>query len=88
MRYTWHAHHMRAMCWFGDVDRYHPFDRLATCSITEIGFVRIAGNQRANLANHRRREGRLGDRRYECVGAASCDRGNFRDLVERHSQWP
>lgn len=50
MRYITHVHHARAMCWFSDLDRRHPFDRLATCSITEIGFVRVAGNKRGNLA--------------------------------------
>jgi predicted nucleic acid-binding protein len=50
MRYTEHVHHARAMCWCGDLDRCHPFDRLATCSITEIGFVRVASNRRADLA--------------------------------------
>ena len=50
MSYITHVHHARAMCWFGDLDSCHPFDRLATCSITEIGFVRVAGNKRGNLA--------------------------------------
>ncbi len=50
MAYTKHVHHARAMCWFEDLDRCHPFDRLATCSITETGFVRVAANKRADLA--------------------------------------
>jgi predicted nucleic acid-binding protein len=50
MRYTTHVHHARAECWFDDFDRCHPFDRLATCSITEIGFVRVAVGKRVSLA--------------------------------------
>jgi predicted nucleic acid-binding protein len=50
MGYTKHVHHVRAMSWFDDLDRCHPFDRLATCSITEIGFLRVAANKRTDLA--------------------------------------
>lgn len=50
MSYPTHVHHARAMCWSGDLNRRHPFDRLATCSITEIGFVRVAGNRKTDMA--------------------------------------
>src|SRR6476661_2199726 len=50
LHYVTHVHHARTTCWFDDLTRCHPFDRLATCSITEIAFMRIAGNKRADLA--------------------------------------
>ena len=50
MSYACHVHHARTMCWLGDQDRRHPFDRFATCCITEIGFVRMASNKKADLA--------------------------------------
>jgi len=50
MGYTWHVHHDRATRWFDNWDRSHPFDRLATCSISELGFVRVASNKRSDMA--------------------------------------
>jgi predicted nucleic acid-binding protein len=50
LRYTTHAHHSRATCWSDGFDSRHPSDRFATCSVTEIGFVRIACSKRVNLA--------------------------------------
>ena len=50
MNYTTHVHHTRAMCWFDGLDRCHPFDRFATCSFTEIGFVRIASSKKVGMA--------------------------------------
>ena len=50
LRYNYHVHHVRAMRWFCDLDTCRPFDRLATCSITEIGFVRVASSKKAGLA--------------------------------------
>ncbi len=50
MSYPKHVHHARAICWLSDLNGRHPFDRLATCSITEIGFVRVAGNRKTDLA--------------------------------------
>src|SRR5690348_17095540 len=50
LRYTPHAHHARATCWLDGYDRHYPSDRFATCSVTEIGFVRIACSKRVNLA--------------------------------------
>lgn len=48
--YPKHVHHARAVRWFGDLNRFRPFDRLATCGITELGFVRIASNKNVGLA--------------------------------------
>ncbi len=50
MSYPNHLHHSRAMSWFGASRKRQPFDRLATCSVTEIGFVRVAGNRKTGLA--------------------------------------
>jgi predicted nucleic acid-binding protein len=40
--YEPHVHHDRAEQWLNEVGRQKPAVNLATCSITEIGFVRIA----------------------------------------------
>jgi predicted nucleic acid-binding protein len=50
MAYPKHIHHLRAMDWLCDSNRRRPFDTLATCSITELGFVRIAGNNNVDMA--------------------------------------
>lgn len=50
MCYEKHAHYMRAMSWLEDLKRSEPFARLFTCSITELGFVRIAANRNVGLA--------------------------------------
>jgi len=50
MHYTAHVHHARATWWFDGLDRCRPFDRLATCSITEIGFVRVASSKKTGMA--------------------------------------
>jgi uncharacterized protein len=50
MCYRKHVHHMRTMSWLNDLERYDPSVRLFTCSITELGFVRIAANRSVALA--------------------------------------
>lgn len=50
MKYVTHVHHARATRWFDDLGKCDAFARLATCSITEIGFVRVAASKRADLA--------------------------------------
>jgi predicted nucleic acid-binding protein len=40
--YRWHKLHARADRWLTDLQKVDPSVRLATCSITELGFVRIA----------------------------------------------
>ena len=40
--YQWHDLHERADRWLNDLQQTDPPVRLATCSITELGFVRIA----------------------------------------------
>jgi predicted nucleic acid-binding protein len=50
MRYRNHVHHLRMMCWLSDLERHEAHTRFVTCTITELGFVRIAGNKNTNLA--------------------------------------
>jgi len=50
MKYLTHAHHARAIYWLDDLRRREALSRFATCSVTEISFVRIAANKRADLA--------------------------------------
>lgn len=50
MGYDKHIHHARTEWWLREVfDRGTPFS-FATCSMTECGFVRIAGDKRSRLA--------------------------------------
>jgi predicted nucleic acid-binding protein len=50
MYYVKHIHHARTMRWLDDLARSKAVPRFATCSITEIGFVRVAGGKDAKLA--------------------------------------
>ena len=52
MGYTRHVHHVRTMRWLANLKECEKRVTLATCSITELGFVRIAGNKNANLARN------------------------------------
>ncbi len=40
--YANHIHHLRVINWLGDLRGNQRTLRLATCAITELGFVRIA----------------------------------------------
>jgi uncharacterized protein len=42
MNYAKHVHHSRAETWLDDLQTSNSSVNLATCSITELGFVRIA----------------------------------------------
>ena len=52
MRYSKHVHHKRTMRWLNDRASEVRLACLATCSITELGFVRIAGNKDIDLAEN------------------------------------
>jgi toxin-antitoxin system PIN domain toxin len=52
MHYATHVHHDRAERWLDDLGRRGALGRFATCSITELGFVRIAGNKNVDLAQN------------------------------------
>ena len=50
MGYDKHIHHARTEWWLREVfDRGTPFS-FATCSMTECGFVRIAGDERSQAS--------------------------------------
>ena len=50
--YSKHVHHARAMRWLGDLPRSETLTRFATCSITEIGFVRVASGKHVKMAEN------------------------------------
>jgi predicted nucleic acid-binding protein len=50
MRYVHHVHHDRTICWLRNLETGGASARFASCSITELGFVRIAGNRNSGLA--------------------------------------
>jgi predicted nucleic acid-binding protein len=78
--YEKHVHHDRAEYWLGDMERHESSVSLATCSITEIGFVRIAcvgekrltENVRTALADLKRMRERRMFIFLEDVNGAAC----------------
>jgi predicted nucleic acid-binding protein len=50
MHYDQHIHFARAKYWLEDLVDNEPAAQFATCSITELGFVRIAGRTGIGLA--------------------------------------
>jgi len=52
MKYETHVHHARTMNWLKEIEASERSGRFATCSTTELGFVRIAGNAKTGLAKN------------------------------------
>jgi predicted nucleic acid-binding protein len=52
MFYAKHAHYARAQYWLDDLVKNAGPAKFATCSITELGFVRVAGRKEVGLAEN------------------------------------
>jgi len=52
LRYVHHVHHDRTICWLRNLETWGAPARFASCSTTELGFVRIAGNRNSGLADN------------------------------------